>query len=263
MTNLLQSVIDAVRSCRAVADAPFSVTEKDSLSNIVTTADRRVEQYLRTRLLEILPQAGFLGEEGTAARGGDYLFVVDPIDGTSNFVRRIPQSAVSVGLLYRGRGLLGVVMNLFTGELFYAQAGCGAFRNGQPIRVSDRDFAHSMFYTALSTYRREYSSLTLRVLEQVFSQCDDFRREGCASLELCRLAAGGAELYFEARLYPWDVCAGQVILQEAGGCFCNLYTPDLCSPRALPVVAANSPENLQKLLAIVQAELPCLPEGYN
>ncbi len=261
--ELLQQVTDAVLSCKDIVRAPFSVTEKGSLSDIVTSADQAVEKHLKSRLLEILPEAGFLGEEGERIQGREYLFVVDPIDGTSNFARRIPNSAISVGLKKNGVGILGVVYNIFTGELFYAQEGKGAFRNAEPICVSDRDFSHAMYYTALSTYRREYSAACLRILDKVFAQCDDFRREGSAALELCRLAAGCSELYFEARLFPWDVCAAEVILREAGGVSQRLYAEHLAEDQPFPIIAANDPENLEKLRAIVAEEFPSLPEGYH
>ncbi len=263
MTELLERVVDAVLSCKDIVTAPFSVTEKDSLSNIVTSADQAVERYLQTKLLEILPEAGFLGEEGAETQGKEYLFVVDPIDGTSNFTRRIPNSAISVGLKHQGEGILGVVYNIFTGELYYAQAGQGAFCNGEPIRVSKRDFSHAMYYTALSTYRREYSAACMRILDKVFAQCDDFRREGSAALELCCLARGSAELYFEARLFPWDVCAAEVILKEAGGVSQRLYAEHLAEDQPFPIIAANNSENLEKLRAIVAEEFPALPEGYH
>lgn len=260
--ELLEKVIEAVKSCKSIVTAPFSVSEKGSLSNIVTSADKAVEEYLYHRLLEILPEAGFLGEEGDACEGKHYLFVVDPIDGTANFARGTLCSAISVGLRKDDAPFLGVVYNPFTEELYYAQAGKGAYKNGKPIRVSERDFAHSLYYTALSTYRKEYSGLCMGILEQVFSQCDDFRREGSAALELCRVASGCGELYFEMRLFPWDVCAGEVILKEAGGCFAGLYTQGLKPDQPFPVVAANSPENMEKLLAIVTQALPALPEDY-
>ena len=260
--ELLNQVIEAVKGCKSIVTAPFSVSEKGSLSNIVTSADKAVEEYLYRSLLEILPEAGFLGEEGDVCQGKRYLFVVDPIDGTANFARGTGCSAISVGLRKDGEPFLGVVYNPFTEELYHAQAGRGAYKNGKRIRVSERDFAHGLYYTALSTYRKEYSGQCMRILAEVFSQCDDFRREGSAALELCRIASGCGELYFEMRLFPWDVCAGEVILKEAGGCFTGLYTQGLGIDQPFPVVAANSPENMEKLLAIVTREMPALPEGY-
>ncbi len=263
MSKLLDQVIAAVMDCREIMLAPFSIEEKGSISNIVTTADQQVEKRLHQRLLEILPEAGFLGEEGDRTEGYRYLFVVDPIDGTSNFARGIRASAVSVGLMKDGAGCLGVVYNPFTGELYHAETGGGAFRNGEPIHVSSRDFAHGMYYTALSLYRKDYAAPCLRILEQVYAQCDDFRREGTASLELCRLAAGCAELYFEMRLFPWDVCAAEVILREAGGCSERLYADGLEAAQPFPVIAANCRASLDHLRAIVAEEIPALPENYH
>lgn len=263
MSKLLEQVIQAVLDCRDIMLAPFSIEEKGSISNIVTTADQQVEKRLQERLLQILPEAGFLGEEGDRTDGTGYLFVVDPIDGTSNFARGIRASAISVGLMKDGVGCLGVVYNPFTGEMYHAEAGCGAFRNGEAIRVSDRDFAHGLYYTALSLYRKDYAASCMRILEQVYARCDDFRREGSAALELCRLASGCAELYFEMRVFPWDVCAAEVILREAGGCSERLYADGLEAAQPFPIIAANCCESIGQLRTIVTGEIPALPENYH
>lgn len=263
MSDLLNRVIDAVLSCREIMLSPFTVYQKDGISNIVTTADRAVEEHLREALLNILPDAAFLGEEGDNTDGQIYRFVVDPIDGTANFARGMNASAVSVGITKNGEGYLGVVYNPFTDELYYAQAGEGAFFNGTPIHVSDRDFAHSLYYTAFSLYRKEFADTCMNILRDVYAECDDFRREGSAALELCRLAAGKAELYFEIRIFSWDSCAAEVILREAGGISRHLYSESFGIAHPFPLIAANNNENLNKLFEIVKRELPTLPENYS
>lgn len=255
MSKLLEQVIEAVLSCKEIMNEPFSITEKEGISNIVTTADKKVEEHLYKSLLKILPEAAFLGEEGQQADGGEYCFIVDPIDGTANFSRGYHNSAVSVGLTKNGEGILGVVYNPFTDEIYYAEKGCGAFKNGERISVSKRDFAHGLYYTALSLYKKDLAGPCLRILEKVYKECNDFRREGTASIELCRLASGLAELYFEIRVFPWDVAAAEVILKEAGGCFINLNSGSLNSGVPFPIVAANSQESLEKLYKIVSEEL--------
>lgn len=154
MSDLLKKVIDAVVDCREILLSPFSVETKDSVSNLVTSADKAVEQRLKTELLKILPDACFLGEESGLTGEKSYCFVVDPIDGTANFVRNLNCSAISVGLLKDGVGILGVVYNPFTNELYYAEKGNGAFLNDKPIKVSKRDFSHGLYYTALSLYKK-------------------------------------------------------------------------------------------------------------
>ncbi len=263
MSDLLKKIIEAVVGCREILLSPFSVSTKDSVSNLVTSADKAVEEKLKTELLKILPDACFLGEEGSRTDDKTYRFVVDPIDGTANFVRNLNCSAISVGLLKDGVSVLGVVYNPFTNELYYAEKGKGAFLNGQEIRVSNRDFAHSLYYTALCIYKKELAENCLNILREVYQQCDDFRREGSAALELCRLASGKAELYFEIRIFPWDSAAAEVILTEAGGVFKRLYAENIDIAAPFPIIAANNAENLEKLEKIVVKEVPRLPKDYN
>ncbi len=263
MSELLKKVIDAVVDCREILLSPYSVSTKGSVSNLVTSADKAVEKRLKTELLKILPEAGFLGEEGSRTEEKSYRFVVDPIDGTANFIRNLNCSAISVGLLKDGVGVLGVVYNPFTNELYYAEKGKGAFFNGEQIKVSNRDFSHSLYYTALSLYKKDLAENCLNILREVYQQCDDFRREGSAALELCRLASGKAELYFEIRVFPWDCAAAEVILTEAGGVFKHLFAEDLDIAAPFPIIAANNNQNLEKLEKIVKKEVPKLPKNYN
>lgn len=263
MSELLKKVIDAVVNCREILLAPFSVSTKDGVSNLVTTADKAVEERLKIELLKILPEACFLGEEGSRTDEKPYRFVVDPIDGTANFTRNLNCSAISVGLFKEGVGVLGVVYNPFTNELYYAEKGKGAFLNGEQIKVSDRDFAHGLYYTALSLYKKDLAENCLNILREVYQQCDDFRREGSAALELCRLASGKAELYFEIRIFPWDCAGAEVILTEAGGVFKHLFTENRDIAEPFPIIAANNSENLEKLEVIVKKEVPNLPKDYN
>lgn len=262
MSELQDKVIEAVLSCKEIMFAPFSVYEKEGISNLVTTADKAVEEHLKKVLLTILSDAGFLGEEGDSVDGNGYCFVVDPIDGTANFARGLNASVVSVGLMKDGKDCLGVVYNPYTNELYYAESGKGAFLNGEPIHVSDRDFSHSLYYTAFSLYRKEFANSCMNILRDVYAECDDFRREGSAALEICRLASGKGELYFEFRVFPWDSCAAEIILREAGGFSYHLYSENSDATQPFPIVAANTKENFEKLKAIVKKEVTELPENY-
>lgn len=263
MSKLLDGVVAAVLSCKEIMLSPFSVETKGNASNMVTSADKAVEERLKKELLKILPNAAFLGEESDFSNGNEYMFVVDPIDGTANFVRGYKTSAISVGLTKNGKNYLGVVYNPFADELYYAEVGKGAFLNGKPIKVSNRDFEHGLFYTAFSLYRKEFANSCMNILKEVYEKCDDFRREGSAAVELCRLASGKAELYFEIRIFPWDACAGEIILREAGGVSRRLYVENCDVAHPFPIVAANNIENFEKLLEIVQKELPTLPKNYD
>ena len=262
MSALLERIKAAVIDAAEIFERPFSVEEKDSASNLVTSADVALECYLRDRLSEILPEAQFLGEEGHTIDGASLFFVVDPIDGTANFTRRMNMSAISVGLVRDGEAVLGVVYDPYRKELFYAEKGEGAYLNGAPISVSDRDISHSVIFTAFSLYRREYAPACVRILERVYERCDDFRRIGSAVLELAYLCCGRGELYFEARVYPWDVCAALCILREAGGYYASPHFEHIDFTHPFSVVCANSKSSLELLLSIVREEMPSLYSDY-
>ena len=155
--NLAEKVASAVRSCKPLMMQKFSVSEKGSASNLVTTADTAVQERLRALLGKILPQAGFLGEESPEYTQGELYWVVDPIDGTTNFVRGMRLSVISVALVNNNEEVLGVVYHPYSEELFSAVKGQGAFLNGKRIRVSERDFSHSLFFTAFSVYKKQYA----------------------------------------------------------------------------------------------------------
>ena len=244
-----------------------SVTQKGNASNFVTSADLQVQEFLKSQLLELLPGSVFVGEEEDVAEilleGGatsvEYIWVVDPIDGTSNFIREIGMSAISVGLLRNGVPYMGIIYQPYRNEMFWAVDGQGAYLNGKRIHVSDRDFAHGHLCSAMSTYNKNYAPPCFRIIEKVYAECDDLRRLGAAAVELAYLAAGRVELYFEIRLFPWDVAAGMVLIKEAGGYTEMLYEEQLPLDRPVALVGANSKENFEKMKRIVYGEIKELP----
>ena len=143
-------------------------------------------------------------------------FIVDPIDGTVNFVRGLRYSNVSVALAEGGVVQYGVVYNPYADELFSAARGGGAFLNGRPIRVSTRDLHHGLTLCGSTVYDRSYSDQSFSIMRQIYDLGGDYRRFGAAALDLCQVAAGRAEVFFECRLSPWDFAAGSLIAQEAG-----------------------------------------------
>lgn len=173
---------------------------------------------MRQELLKLLPEAEFFGEEGEQpALTHPWIFVVDPIDGTTNFTRRMNCSSVSVALVHNGQAEYGVVYNPFVGELFAAQRGCGATLNGAPIRASSRDAAHAIVACGSTIYDRSYTDRHFAILRHLYDRCLDYRRFASAALDCCMVACGRAEIFFECRLSPWDYAAGSLIAQEAGG----------------------------------------------
>jgi len=238
----------------------IKVEQKGNDSNYVTTADINVENFLKEHLLTLLPGSSFVGEEGDEKKADtEYIWVVDPIDGTSNFIRNLGLSAISVGLLRNREPYMGVVYQPYRDEMYTAKVGEGAFLNGERIHVSDRDFRHSHLCSAMSLYNKDYAPPCFRIIERVYAESDDLRRLGTAAIELAYLAAGRVELYFEIRLFPWDVAAAMLIITEAGGYVELMFEEQLPLDRPIAMLAANSKENLARLKEIAYEELTKLP----
>lgn len=260
-TALMDDVIALVKQASQIMlRSDFEITEKGNVVNIVTSADIAVQAFLEEKLTLLLPGSAFVGEEGNEkAQEAEHLWIVDPIDGTTNFARGLGQSGISVALAHNGKVVLGVVYNPFKDELFHAIAGQGAYCNGKRLEATRRPFGSGLFCTAWSAYNKALAPKCMAVMEEVYAQCNDFRRFGVCSLELCYLAQGKCDLYFEIRLFPWDYAAAGLILQEAGGVITGLDGGPAALDRTCPIIAANSPENHEKLLKIVQKHFPKVP----
>ena len=191
--------------------------------NFVTDADVAVQRFLQAELLSLLPGARFFAEEQENDPLTDAsTFVVDPIDGTLNFMRHRGASAVSIGLLEKKRPVMGVVYNPFADECFTAEAGKGAFRNGAPIHASETAFENALVCFGTAPYDADLVQRTMAAAQQFLIRAGDLRRCGSAALDLCDVACGKADVFFELRLRPWDVAAGSLLVTEAGGRFYSL-----------------------------------------
>lgn len=239
----------------------YSVSDKGSVTNVVTTADVEIQQFLQKKLTELIPGSSFFGEESEGSFNDiGYTWVVDPIDGTQNFIRNLNQSSVSVGLCLNGEAVVGVVFNPFTEEMFWAEKGKGAFCNGKQLFVSEKSFENALFCTAMSLYDKRYAEICNNIIMETYYKCNDVRRFGTASLELCYLAAGKVDLYYEFKLFPWDYAAATVILSEAGGIIEDPFIGNRIEfYHKCPVVAANSKQNLDILHAIVRKHMKDIP----
>ena len=242
---MLEQITDIVREAAqivlAARDIPSQTHEKTSAADLVTEYDLAVERFLKEKLPPLVPGSVFFGEEeaenADPSRG--WAFIVDPIDGTTNFVRGLQQSAVSVALAKDGALEYGVVYDPYKDEMFSARRGGGAFLNGQPIRVSRRPIEQGVFGMGTAIYRREYLEPTMRLTEQLFRRSCDFRRLGAAALDLCNVACGRTDLFFEYSLCPWDQAAGSLIVTEAGGFVCTLEGGPLSLTDRCSVWASN------------------------
>ena len=257
---LADKVADAVREAAAmVRHTVFTVKQKDEEINIVTSSDLKVQNFLMEKLKELLPHSCFYCEEEGVHQSGEYVWIIDPIDGTANYSRRIDDCGISVALIHNGVAILGVVCGIFSGDVYSATLGGGATLNGIPISASKRSFKNGILCTAMSLYKKDLAKVCSDIIYEAYMECNDIRRFGSCAMELCYLAAGRCELYFEIRVFPWDYAAGYLILKEAGGVIFGLADTELDFSRPTVIVAANNIENYKKLSLIVNKHLTNTP----
>lgn len=251
---MIQSIISIVReAAKLMILDSFDIAQKKGYANIVTSSDVAVQDYLKEHLSELLPGSGFLcEEEDQHDLSHEYTWIIDPIDGTANYSRGIRECAICVGLKHNQQMERAVVYLPRTEELFHAERGKGAYLNGQQIHVSDRPFANAIMCTALAVYHKEYAQICSDIIVETFLQCNDIRRFGAAAPEICHLAMGRCELYFEYLLSPWDFAAASLVLEEAGGVLADLDGNPLDPTAATGVLAANTRESLNRLIGIVK-----------
>ncbi len=254
----IQTLISVVKeAAELMGDHHFSISQKDGYANIVTSSDLAVQRYLCKHLAQLQPDSGFLCEEADMHDiSHAYTWIIDPIDGTANYSRGIDQCAICVGLHHKGEMQMGVVYLPRTNELFSAERGQGAYLNGRRIHVSNRPFEDSLVCTAFAVYHKENTELCINIVHEIYNQCNDFRRFGACAPELCYLAMGRCELYFEYILSPWDFAAASLVVTEAGGFISNLSGDSLSCTESSGVIAANTSENLYRLQQIVDSKLP-------
>lgn len=245
MDKLLEQIIEVAKECGAIiknADRKdIGVKDKAGKANFVTAYDVMVQKAAQEKLKQILPEADFLGEEEESEvdTSGEYVFVVDPIDGTTNFIKDYHVSCISIGLVRNGERYIGVVYNPYLDEMFYAKKNYGAYLNGKPIHVSDEDLSNGIVLFGSAPYNTELARASFELAYEYFTKALDIRRSGSAALDLCSVAAGRAELYFEMILSPWDFAAGALILEEAGGIASTLDGEEVPCFSKSSVIARN------------------------
>ncbi|MEQ8267454.1 MAG: inositol monophosphatase family protein [Parvibaculum sp.] len=198
-------------------------------ANFVTAADRKAEKTIFEELSKARPGYGFLMEEGGVVEGADksHRWIIDPLDGTTNFLHGIPMFSISIGLEREGQIVAGLVYNPISDEMFIAEKGQGAFLNDRRIRVAARrELAQSVVACGTPDLGRPEHERYLTELRQVMLQVAGVRRMGSAALDLAYVAAGRFDAYWEANLAPWDVAAGIILVREAGGFVTDLNGRD-------------------------------------
>jgi len=192
--------------------------ERKARHDYVSEVDRACEREIVREIRRFYPDHAFLAEEGGQSGEGSTVWIIDPLDGTSNYLHGLPHFAVSIAQQVNGRSEHAVVYDPIREELFTASRGKGAFLNNQRIRVAARSSLEgAILATAFPFRKRELMPLYARIFQSVLSKVEDFRRAGTASLDLAWVAAGRLDGFFEIGLKAWDVAAGTLIVREAGG----------------------------------------------
>lgn len=249
---------------RRAWDGHRNVTFKGEV-DLVTDTDRAVEALVVERLQAAFPTHRILAEETALAAdfavidGDDHVWIVDPLDGTTNFAHGYPHVAVSIGLVRGGDLLLGVVHDPMRDETFAAARDCGATLNGRQIRVSQTSTLDSALVgTGFPYDRRQHAKAYLRFVEDFMLRTQGIRRAGTAALDLCWVACGRLDAFWELKLKPWDVAGGAAIVLEAGGKVSD-FDGGAFDPRAQRIVASNGLIHAD-MTAIAAARLASEPE---
>ncbi len=188
-------------------------------SNYVTYIDKASEERLVKKLGDLIPESGFIAEEGTSEKRGEvYNWVIDPIDGTTNFIHGLSPYSISVGLMRNKEIVLGVVYEISHGEMFYAWEGSDAFLNEEKIRVSaNSEHQQALIVTGFPYCNFKHLDSYFSIMREVMEKASGLRRLGSAAIDLCYVACGRFEAFWEYALNPWDVAAGSFIVKQAGG----------------------------------------------
>ncbi|MCR5102715.1 MAG: inositol monophosphatase, partial [Butyrivibrio sp.] len=197
------------------------IMEKEGHANFCTETDEKIQSFLIDKLQSVLPEAQFLGEEDgqdvfTSKMSSGYCFVIDPIDGTSNFIYSYRPSVVSISLLKDGKPYMAVVYNPYDDMMFSAINGEGAYMNGEKIMSSDAPLSDSLAVFGTAPYYTEFRDRTFEIAKNLLPLCVDLRRSGTSAWDLCCTAIGRVSLYFEMKIQLWDYAAAALIAQEAG-----------------------------------------------
>ena len=224
--DVLNAIIAAQKEAAALILQAHGVLAetKTGHRDVVTEYDRRVQELLMDRLSAAVPGAVFFCEENEQQGDlkAEHVFIIDPIDGTMNFVRGFHHSAISVAYMRSGVIRAASVYNPYAEECFSALSGEGAWCNGRPIHAGALPLSESVVCCGTAPYSPQLADSTFALMKKAFLASLDIRREGSAALDMCSAAAGRAGVYFEPTVSLWDIAAGLLLMQEAGGVCCRL-----------------------------------------
>jgi len=220
--DLVLETAKMIRKERA-SFSPAKQIEEKGQSDFVTSIDKLSEEMLVKGLSEMLPESGFIAEEGTSSEKGDiYNWVIDPIDGTTNFIHGVAPHSISIALMRDGALVLGVVYEIVHGEMFYAWEGSMAYLNGEVIKVSSIDGnKHALVVTGFPYTNFSMLDNYFDAMRELMEKTSGIRRLGSAAIDLCYVACGRYDAFWEYGLHAWDVAAGAFIVKQAGGKVCD------------------------------------------
>lgn len=256
MHPMLNTAVKAARRAgsiinRASQDLDLLTVRTKGDNDFVSEVDTLAEQTIVETLLEAYPGHAILAEEGGGRGESDYVWIIDPLDGTTNFLHGFPQFAVSIGCAYKNVLTHAVVFDPSRNELFTASRGAGAFLNDKRIRVSKRDkLKDSLIGTGFPYHDFSYMETYLKMFADLLPKTAGLRRPGSASLDLAYVAAGRFDGFWEANLKPWDIAAGALLIMEAGGLVADFDGNEgfLDSGN----VIAGNPKVFNQLLQVIQ-----------
>lgn len=245
---------DAGKLALQIQENGFEISTKSSWADMVTEADKACENLIIKTIKQNFPDHSILGEESGKTEGGsEYKWIIDPIDGTTNFAHGLPIFGISIAIIKDGNPIIGVVEIPALKETFWAQKGEGAFLNEKPIHVSDtQEISKSLLATGFP-YKREGAryEMAIKLFNEFYKPCHGVRRLGAASIDLCFVAAGRFDGYWEYDLKPWDIAAGKIIIEEAGGQVTNMDGTTL-DPKKEAILATNGHLHKEMLTQIAR-----------
>ncbi len=259
---ILNIAIEAARAAGTIITRAMqrldtiTIAEKQP-NDFVTEIDQRVEKEIISIIKKAYPTHGVLGEEGGEIEGDDYQWIIDPIDGTRNFIHGFPHFAVSIAVAHKGKIEYGVIYDPLRQELFTATRGKGAQLNDRRIRVGNRKRLEECLLGTGFAYRHKAHDLSMpsRILQSIIPICGDIRRAGAATLDLAYVACGRLDGFWEVGLHIWDIAAGVLLIKEAGGIVCDLEGGETYLKTGNVVVA--NPAITKQLLKTIK---PCFTE---
>lgn len=219
-----------------------TIFDKEGYANFVTKYDKQVQRFLVERFQQLLPDASYLAEEDGLQQSIEkgYCFIIDPIDGTTNFIQEYMHSCISVGLSYEGEMVVGVVYNPYRDEMFSAVKGVGAYKDGKQIHAGEATLGDSLVAFGCARYNSDDTENVFALSKAMYVESRGLRNRGSSTLDICDIACGRNGIYFELLLQPWDYAAASLILEEAGGVITKIGGDAITLDKPCSILAGSS-----------------------